>query len=102
MATITITREVFEKETALLTDVLVDQVLTEKAFGLSSDQTAWFKEHVNHRLCWLYANNSKWHIWLSDQGRVDPRLQAKVWIRHWLDAYVRNPDQYEDQHPPLE
>ena len=89
----------FLEKTSLLIGVLVEAVLTETAAVLTPAQQAWFTEHCEHRFRWFHANNPTWRKWLEDRNRrIDPRDQCKVWIRHWLAAYRKNPTAYQAQH----
>ena len=89
----------FESRTALLTDVLVDQVFAERYWDLPVPYVEWFYTHVNRRFRMMYANPRD-RRWLENKSkRIDPRNQCKVWIRHWLTAYTLNPETYQEQHP---
>jgi hypothetical protein len=78
----------FSDKTALLIDVLVGQVLEEKPHTLTPELVTWFVVHCEQRFSYFYLNNPKWRRWLDNRSaRIDPRLQCKVWIRHWLAGY---------------
>jgi hypothetical protein len=89
------------KRTSLLLDMQVDAVLREKPEArLAPDQLRWFYDHVDVCFRYLHATNLRWRKWLEDRDRrIDPRLQARVWIRHWLQAYLRDPAEYQKRHP---
>jgi len=90
---------IFMEKTSLLVEVLVEAVLVETATTLTPAQQAWFTRHCDQRFRWFHANNPTWRKWLEDRDRrIDPRDQCKVWIRHWLAAYVRDPARYKSQH----
>lgn len=89
----------FREKTSLLIEVLVETVLTEAAATLTPSQRAWFTEHCDLRFRWFHRNNPAWRKWLEDRDRrIDPRDQCKVWIRHWLAAYQKDPAAYQAQH----
>jgi len=95
------TAAAFLEKTSLVIDVLIDAVLAEtrNAFALTPAQITWFASHCDQRFRYFHANNPKWRKWLEDRNsRIDPRNQCKVWIRHWLAAYMMNPGRYETQH----
>lgn len=78
----------FSDKTALLIDVIVKQVLEEKPHTMSPEQVTWFVGHCEQRFCYFYETNTVWRRWLENRSRrIDPRLQCKVWIRHWLAGY---------------
>ena len=106
------TADVFLEKTSLLVGVLVEAVLVEHAAAkadqswpypsdrlLTPAQVAWFIAHCDQRFRYYHANNPKWRKWLEDRNsRIDPRNQCKVWIRHWLAAYVKDSARYETEH----
>ena len=90
---------IFEETTCLLLWLLVDQVWAEKPRALTQEEFDWFYDHVDRRMRWLHANKAGWRRWMENEDRrIDPREQAKVWIRHWLDAYCLDPQRYQEQH----
>ena len=99
------TSENWLERTSLLLDVQVDSVLAERPEArrrLTPNQIDWFYNHVDQRFRYLHALDPKWRKWSEDRDRrIDPRLQARVWIRHWLDAYLLDPERYQ-QRCPLE
>ena len=89
----------FENRTCLLTDILVDQVFQERDWDIESQYVNWFYGHVNERFRYMHANNPEWRRWLENKrAQIDPRDQCKVWIRHWLTAYVIDPETYQRNH----
>ena len=60
----------------------------------------WFTAYCDQRFRYFHANNPRWRKWLEDRDRrIDPRDQCKVWIRHWLTAYVLDPAGYQERYP---
>jgi hypothetical protein len=95
---------VFLNKTALVTDVLIEAVLAEpipamtEVESLTPTQVAWFTAHCDLRFRWFHANKADWRKWLESRNRrIDPRSQCKVWIRHWLAAYRKDPARFEQQ-----
>jgi hypothetical protein len=92
------TADVFLKKTSLLVDVLVEAVLAEKSHALTPAEVTWFAAHCDQRFRYFHANNLRWRKWLEDcDPRIDPRDQCKVWIRHWLAAYVLDAAGYRER-----
>ena len=90
------TAALFLEKTSLLVDVLVEAVLAEKPHALTPAQVTWFAAYCDQRFRYFHANNPRWQKWLEDRDRkIDPRDQCKVWIRHWLAAYVLDPAGYQ-------
>jgi len=90
---------VFLETTSLLVDVLVEAVLAETTPALTPAQVAWFTAHCDQRFRYFHARNPRWRKWLEDRDRrIDPRDQCKVWIRHWLAAYVLDPAGYQERY----
>ena len=50
---------------------------------------------------WFHANNAKWKRSLESKGNAG-RDQLYVWVNHWLDAYLLDPERYQTQHPERE
>ena len=92
------TAAVFLEKTSLLVDVLVEAVLAEKPHALTPAQVTWFVAYCDQRFRYFHANNPRWQKWLEDRDpKIDPRDQCKVWIRHWLAAYVLDPAGYQER-----
>ena len=98
LAIIPTTPEGWLEKTCLLLEVRVGIVLSQTPHALTLDQIDWFQRHVDERFRYLHANNMKWRRWTEGRTRLDPRLQADVWIRHWLSAYVIDPERYQRRH----
>ncbi len=93
------TTAVFLERTSLLVNVLVGAVLAEKPHALTPAQAAWFTTYCDRRFRYFHANNPRWQKWLEDRDpNIDPRDQCKVWIRHWLAAYVLDPVGYQERY----
>ena len=61
-------------------------------------QVAWFTVHCDRRFRYFHATRPDWQEWLEDRDwKIDPRDQCKVWIRHWLAAYVLDPAGYQER-----
>jgi hypothetical protein len=92
------TAAVFLEKTSLLVDVLVEAVVAENSHALTPAQVTWFAAFCDQRFRYFHANNPRWQKWLEDRDRkIDPRDQCKVWIRHWLAAYVLDPAGYQER-----
>ena len=92
------TAAVFLETTSLLVDVLVEAVLAETTPALTPAQVTWFTAYCDQRFRYFHANNPRWRKWLENRDpRIDPREQCKVWIRHWLAAYVLDPVGYQER-----
>jgi hypothetical protein len=89
--------EEFEARTSLVMQVLVDQMLAEYPVNLLTwEERAWFTNNCERWFCRFHANSSAWKEWLENKVlNIDPRDQCKVWIRHWLEAYLRWPEGYK-------
>jgi ribosomal protein S27AE len=93
------TPETFLEKTCLILDYHVEVVLAEQPHTLTPEQVAWFFAHCDIRFRYFHANDSYWRKWLEDRNpKIDPRLQCKVWIRHWLAAYTLDPTTYQERH----
>jgi hypothetical protein len=92
------TPDAFLEKTCLMLDYHVGAVLTEKPHALTPAQVTWFTAYCDQRFRYFHANNPRWRKWLEDRDRkIDPRDQCKVWIRHWLAAYVLDPAGYQER-----
>ncbi len=89
-------QEKFAEATTLVLDIFIDKALAEAPHKLTAAQIKWFREHCDRRFRWFHANNSTWRKWLENRNRrIDPRDQSLVWIRHWLAAYAKDPDRFQ-------
>ena len=96
------TPEKWLEQTCLLLDVRMDHVLANTPNTLTPAQVEWFYQHVDERFRYLHANDPKWRRWTEGHNTwIDPRLQADVWIRHWLTAYLLDPERYQEHHAGL-
>jgi hypothetical protein len=94
-----LTSDEFADKTCLIIRQHVGAVLCEKPCTLTADQISWFADHCDQRFRYLHALNPAWAKWLEGRDRkIDPRDQVKVWIRHWLSAYVQGPETYQEKH----
>ncbi len=92
------TPEVFRAKTSLLIDVQVQMVLAEKPHDLTPEQVAWFIDHCEWRFRYFYEKRPDWRRWLENRNRrIDPHDQSRVWLRHWLAAYVLAPVRYQQR-----
>jgi len=90
---------VFLEKTSLLIDVLVEAVLIKTGTTLPAADAAWFATHCEQRFRYFHRNNAVWRKWLEDRNaRIDPRNQCKVWIRHWLAAFIRDPAGFRERY----
>jgi hypothetical protein len=90
------TRDAFAESTALVLDIFIDKALAETPHTLTAAQIEWFRGHCDQRFRWFHANNATWRKWLEDRDRrIDPRDQSLVWIRHWLTAFVKDPERFQ-------
>lgn len=109
----------FMDNTALVPRAIVETVLEEKAItmdhrtrmhhrmydppymgqdGLDYEAAvAWFTEHCENRLVYLYDSNPRIRATMDRDGRD----VAYTFVHHWLDAYLDCPPKYREQHPPL-
>ena len=91
--------EAFGTATALVLDFFTGKALNETPHDLSREQVEWFREHCDRRFRWYHANNPAWRKWLENRDpRIDPRDQCMVWIRHWLQSYLLDPQMYRQRH----
>ncbi len=102
--------EVFAHKTALHVGVLVSGVILDQFLSAvfsredrdwfnSSEDKQWFIEHCEQRFRYFHANSEGWRQMLENKNKkIDSRKQAKVWILHWLQAFVKNPKQYKERH----
>jgi len=93
------TNDAFLEKTSLLVDILVEAVINEKSHALTPIQVIWFSTYCDWRFRYFHANNPRWRKWLENRNRrIDPRSQCKVWIRHWLAAFVPDPINFQERH----
>jgi hypothetical protein len=92
------TREHFEAATPIMPDVVAETCLGKRQHNLTDDQRAWFVKHVDTWTRWFHANNAEWKRSLESEGDQG-RDQLYVWVNHWLDSYLLDPERYQKQHP---
>lgn len=89
-----ISLEKFENETCLLIRPSLKFAIEQAGAKIPID--GWFYRHVSRRIRFMYDNNKEWRKWLQNKNRkIDPRLQLQVWLRHWIAAYIKNPETYQ-------
>jgi hypothetical protein len=103
MATIAILKPTdpvtFGEKTALLIDVIVQCVLDEAPRKITLRQQIWFTAFCDTFIRHLHAANPSWTNWLENRApRIDPPAQCRVWIRHWLAAFVLDPVKFMANH----
>ena len=91
-------REHFEAATPIMPDVVAETCLAARDHTLTAEQYKWFVEHVDVWTRWFHANNAEWKRSLESEGNQG-RDQLYVWVNHWLDAYLLDPERYQRQHP---
>ena len=79
-------------------DVIAETCLGQRQHSLTPAQVSWFIRHVDVWTRWFHANNAKWKMSLEAKDNSG-RDQLYVWVNHWLDAYLLNPERYQSQHP---
>jgi len=90
-----LTHDAFAEKTCLILNYHVEEVLATTPNNLTPEQVDWFTTHVSARVRYLHAHNLQWQKWLENRNkRIDPRDQIKVWIRHWLTAYLMDNERY--------
>jgi hypothetical protein len=88
--------DAFVNATALVVDALIDGVLAATPHSLTEPQIKWFRDYCDIRFRWFHANRRSWRKWLENRNhRIDPRGQSRVWIRHWLAAYIKHPARFQ-------
>jgi len=95
------TREHFEACTPIMPGVIAETCLGRRQHTLTPAQAAWFVRHVDVWTRWFHANNPKWKRSLESKSNAG-RDQLYVWVNHWLDAYLLDPERYQAQHPERE
>ena len=79
-------------------DVVAETCLGKRQHNLTADQRAWFVKHADAWTRWFHANDAEWKRSLESEGNRG-RDQLYVWVNHWLDAYLLDPERYQKQHP---
>jgi hypothetical protein len=69
--------------------------------AVSEQDRAWFIQHAETWVRWFHANNRKWRNKLERESN-DDRDFVLVFVNHWADAFLRNPDAYKCRHPILD
>lgn len=84
----------FQDRTAIIPAVVADRVWRE-----ISDRPvpAWFVEHVELRVVYMYNTNRSWQRKLNNEILCMHFLEG--FVRHWRDAYLLNPSMYKKQNP---
>lgn len=96
-----VSREVFETKTALLLDVIAENVVVqfenEYKQTLTKEQREWSVNHADVRIRWFYANDKKWYKKLNNKTNVG-RDYCYMFVAHWLKAFMMNNEQYKKRH----
>ena len=85
----------FERVTPLMLEFMTYIILNKKKHFLTEEQSYWFIAHVDLWVRWFHANNSRWRRRLENDGRD----WMCMWIEHWRDAYLHDPEHYRNNHP---
>jgi len=93
------TQKQFDKLTSLNLYLLIDDIVQYKLLAFSTEDIDWFTKHTENRIRYMHATNKRWKKWLENKLKsIDPRDQCKVWIRHWTEAFKKNPKIYKEIH----
>lgn len=85
-------KEQFSDLTAIIPSVIAQMCMDER--GHAHDQC--FIEHVDLRTRWMHVNNLRWRKFLESE---DGRDQLYIWVNHWLNGYMQDPELYRKWHP---
>jgi hypothetical protein len=89
-------RDEFLENTCLILGYHIHAVIDERDHNLTEAEIEWFVIHCNKWFRYLYQTKPQWRKWLENRDRrIDPRKQCRVWIKHWLDAYMVSPCAYK-------
>jgi len=85
-----VTTSDFIDKTAILPSVVVSRVTEDS--NLTPERLRWFHDHVAKRLCLMYP---RYKAQFKRESSID---FVYMWVRHWLAAYLLDPEQYEAKH----
>jgi hypothetical protein len=68
--------------------------------SVSDQDRAWFIQQAETWVRWLHANNRRWRKRLDRESSED-RDFVLVFVNHWADSFLVNPDTYKRRHPIL-
>ena len=66
--------------------------------AVNEQDQVWFINQAETWVRWFHANNRKWRNKLERESNND-RDFVLVFLNHWADAFVRNPNTYKKRHP---
>jgi hypothetical protein len=85
---------------AIVASCAITDALARAKNAVSELDRAWFIQQAETWVRWFHANNRQWRNRL-DRERNDDRDFVLVFMNHWADAFVRNPEAYKKRHPIL-
>ena len=77
------------QDLALLPKVIAETVVEQSSLKLERVQVEDFAQLCDARCLQAYEARAKWMMTCVDSDRPDHLYR---WIRHWLEAYIKNPD----------
>jgi len=78
---------------AIVPWILVQNSLAKREHDLSDKQVKWFDNHVYLRIKRMYEK--------LNHETDNTLLRFYMWVEHWSDAYILDPETFEKRHPPL-
>jgi hypothetical protein len=97
-------QEVFSQQTGLYADIIADIIISNRRTAFTQEKKDWFIDMADKRTRWLYANDSKW----AKELKLNPKHKfpgnigrdyLRMFINHWLDAYEKDIEKYQREHP---
>lgn len=99
--------DVFEDRTSLMLDVVIDTIVERASYDhrkatqqeklpVSDEDMAYFRTHSATWVRWFHANDPKWRRKLNGNGGRD---MVYMFVTHWLEAFLNDPDSYRVRHP---
>ena len=84
----------------IITSIAIAEAHARAKKSVSEQDREWFVEQAETWVRWLHANSLKWRKKL-DRENNDDRDFLLAFLNHWADAFVSDPQTYEQRHPLL-
>ena len=93
----------FADKTSIVPEILVETALEERGRAnpaledIDGKLTEKFAEHAAQWIVWFYENNDQWKEKVDSDGSEGLNW-VYMWVSHWIDSFIKNPEKYLDEH----
>jgi hypothetical protein len=84
----------FDRKTALMPDLIAENIIDSTQSTLNNEQKEWFISHASKRMRKCYKLNEPFRRMLNRDTTPDT---AYAFINHWLKSFTADPNRYFDK-----